>query len=316
MTLGNLVNTINTSTDQEHSLSDDVLESYLQGLLDRNEISFRESGFHPSSAAYWCQRQEVFRHFMPRPESKFDSKTLSLFGAGTAAHEYWQNKILGPMRVLWGTWMCSRCRYKVEGLMPNHVCPVCEWSRDIMVPQQERETCAASCRWQGGYSAEDRDCGTCGRWGEWAYKETRISEDKYGIVGHADGIIYEDGVKKLLELKTINPSLWKSLKAPYGSHVLQTTIYMHCLGLTKVLFIYIDKNNYLPKTFEEEYSPGLWRRTEIILQSIIDGINNAELPLSGKCQTPRDKDAISCPWRDECFDPIFDLKSFVDRNNG
>lgn len=97
---------------------------------------------------------------------------------------------------------------------------------------------------------------------------------KWQIYSHADGVftIREkwDGppiARVVLEIKTEAPDGYEKLKAPKPEHLEQAHVYMACLDVPLVWFLYYNKGNqnYTPTTnpsFFRRYDPSIWATLE------------------------------------------------------
>lgn len=227
----------------------------------------------------YCIRQEIYmqtlfalgiRDFIdtaPPPSLQ------KIFDVGTAAHSWWQNKYLGPARVLYGSWRCTRCRGTYTGFMSNSPCNYCGWSMALEVkPGQAQPVikCFEACKWPGGYNTENRDCVKCRfSQGEYEYVEPRVRFDLFPnshitlpegflkdfsveIRGYCDGIIDVGGVRKVLEIKTINTFSYNKLTKAHANHELQCLLAMWGLGLDYGIIVYLNKETGGTKEFEVE----------------------------------------------------------------
>jgi hypothetical protein len=79
--------------------------------------------------------------------------------------------------------------------------------------------------------------------------EVPIHNDEYQITGHTDGIIEINGIKGILEIKSINSSGFYSLYSPKEDHLIQVNIYMFCTGIEKAVLLYECKDNQELKEF-------------------------------------------------------------------
>lgn len=297
-----------------------LLEKLYHYLDAENDLpSWRSDGFHASALKYMCARQEVFQRIMPRPKiARFDPHSLIIFGIGHAVHSWWQNNYLGPMGILRGEWVCTRCGASVDGFMPTDPCTVCRWAKRLVLPSGESpEYCETTCRWPGGFDAEDRDCNYCRRWGRWRYIEPRIElmlddeikVQQHVLVGHMDGILVIDEEEIVLDMKTIDPDFMKTLTEPRPAHRQQVTAYMKGLRaqghkIDRALLVYIPKTGnkrVRMKEFVVEWDEALWEKTRRQLQNIIIALKNGHLPSEGPCDSAADGIKRECPYVEECF---------------
>lgn len=97
---------------------------------------------------------------------------------------------------------------------------------------------------------------------------------KWDIQSHTDGIftLYEevDGpplCRMILEIKTEAPSSYEALKATRPDHIEQGTVYMACLDVPLIWFLYYNKGNqnFTPSTnpnFFLRFDPRIWEKLE------------------------------------------------------
>lgn len=126
-----------------------------------------------------------------------------------------------------------------------------------------------------------------------------ISRAKY-INGKGDGVLLLEGNERLIEIKTIaTMSFWK-LAEPLESHKYQASIYADILGLPEIHFVYVEKNfgNF------KEY---VIRPDKFLLKEAYDKIGLVRshkrqgVPPHRACKTSDEEQALSCPFRTQCF---------------
>ena len=79
--------------------------------------------------------------------------------------------------------------------------------------------------------------------------EVPIENADYEIKGHTDGIIEINGIKGILEIKSINSSGFYSLYSPKEDHLIQINVYMFCTGIERAVLLYECKDNQELKEF-------------------------------------------------------------------
>jgi len=173
--------------------------------MDKEERRPKDDGWHISGISSLCPREMALKYLFPQPAEAeaWEPRSLMRLDVGSAVHEWWQNRYLGPANILMGDWQCKGvCRktWKMS-LMPARVC----------------------------------DCG-----GPIEYSELRVKDAVTGIVGSTDGILLLDGGRYGFDLKTSNVDSMERLKFPYESHVMQLNLYMHLLNLKQGLLVYVD----------------------------------------------------------------------------
>ncbi len=268
----------------------------------------RKDGFHASSIGTMCIRLETMKRAIPRAH---DSKTFPgelhlRFQIGHAVHEHWQRNILGKMRILKGTWVCSRCtREQKDCFMPDGPCPRCRWQVNPVTHRpapasRASSDCATGCKWPGGFFEAGRDCAFCERGGQWNFKESFIKIEEYDIVGAYDGIVMYNGVERLLEMKTKDVWAWDKMTQPHDSHVIQANVYMWGTGLKEAVICYINKNSGLMKEYLVKFDPKVIERGIKNIEAVHRALDEGELP-NGVCGSPREKRAKECAYTDLCF---------------
>lgn len=268
----------------------------------------REDGFHPSSlGSRFCARLETFKRLLPRAfdDKRFSGNLQLRFEMGKAGHGHWQTNLYGKMRILRGIWECTRCTRRVyDAYMPEHPCPKCNWpvnpATGGKAPRSSRsKRCDAVCIWPGGFDTQERDCAACERGGNWTFKETRIEIPELEIVGHYDGIIFYEGLDRVLEFKTRDPKLFP-VQEPDEDHVIQCNIYMWAEEIDHGLIVYLNKGTGETVEFEIEPDPTVRQLIETRINYVRQYVAEKTLP-NGVCGSPKSFDAKICPYSDCCF---------------
>lgn len=94
----------------------------------------------------------------------------------------------------------------------------------------------------------------CERAGYLIRREVPIVDRKRKILGHADGELKIDGIKYVLEIKTINSRGFTMLQTANPSHVKQAHAYMRCLKRKWAIIVYLEKDRHAVKEFVIPYS--------------------------------------------------------------
>lgn len=281
----------------------------------------RADGFHASElGSRWCGRYAAFKKLLPRPVDgrQFLGALMLRFEMGRAAHHHWQNNVFGKMRILKGTWACSRCTHKVKGFMPSEPCPRCKWPVNpalrTRAPKSSRsKNCADYCSWDGGYDADGRDCALCEIGGSWEFRETFVELPELGIVGKFDGVLLYRGEEVVFEFKTRRSEDFP-LTEPKEDHVIQCNVYMRATGIKKGLVVYLNKNTGETVEFPLDPDPRVDQLIEQRTSSVKKAVEEGVLP-NGTCSGPRSSDAKVCPYQDVCFlghDDIEAIKSSLE----
>jgi hypothetical protein len=257
----------------------------------------REKGvWHPSSLSTTeCIRKLVFTWLRTTPSNPdtISSTTRKIFDVGHHSG-YQMQAYFWDMGILEGKWHCVSCRHNWWGISPRK-CPKCKTKVEI--------------------------------WYNLHYSEVAVEDPEYNIKGHADGIINEDGQRRLLELKTIknrdqmtrdDTVTFDELNAAKLEHMYQMNLYMHILTkygasfenikiplgrVDKGIALYSAKNNQRQKEFQVGYLPEfiapLYLRIDQTEHALKEGYlpaKIAEEKTSGHCRY--------CAWKDSCHGGI------------
>lgn len=244
-------------------------KSALKSLLDSNKVETQVVGpverhllkksrkpstrrsdvIHPSEMAKkdWCHRATYYR-IAGATSSEVLGEDFSfplerIFEEGHLIHSKWQ-KWLWEMKLLRGIFKCRHCNRHFEATAPD-MCP--------------HDRCYSKAL---------------------EYVEVPVYSDEHLIAGHSDGDIGD----ALIEIKSIgmgsirfeNPQLlgrhthevdgrkivdiegvWKDIKRPFPSHIIQGMIYCFCTGKKKIVFIYEFKANQQAKEFVVKFDQKL-----------------------------------------------------------
>lgn len=109
------------------------------------------------------------------------------------------------------------------------------------------------------------------------------------IHSHCDGVFtfYDDPLGPAvlrvgLEIKTESPDEYKKLEEPKEQHVEQAHIYMKCLDLPLMYFMYVNKGNQNNTPSIEPYlvrfNPNIWDRLEAKCRRLLKVAKGVELP--------------------------------------
>jgi len=77
------------------------------------------------------------------------------------------------------------------------------------------------------------------------------------ISGRADAVLCLNGENYVLDIKSINSSIFRNLTSPKPEHVYQVQLYMHFFEIKKALLLYIDKDRQELKEFVLDYEKDL-----------------------------------------------------------
>jgi len=87
--------------------------------------------------------------------------------------------------------------------------------------------------------------------------EVPVENEEYEITGHTDGIIEINGVKGVLEIKSMNANQFYSLYEPKLEHLIQVNVYMFCTGIPRSCLLYECKDNQELKEFYIKQDPNI-----------------------------------------------------------
>jgi hypothetical protein len=185
-----------------------------------------------------------------------------------------------------GNWGCQTCDYLWEDIAPPS-CPICS-SDDIK------------------------------------YKEVPLYNERYKIIGHADGIWQDSQGKAVVEIKSVGlgtirwdapklyegydsgdlslDDLWKRIKRPLTTHRRQVNLYMMCLGIEDAVVLYEWKPSQEVKEFHLKYDETL---IEPILEGIdyvLDCMENDEVPVRPDHATHKSCSTCKfCAYKTHCW---------------
>jgi len=100
------------------------------------------------------------------------------------------------------------------------------------------------------------------------------------VSGRADAILCLEGENYVMDIKSMNSMIFKSMTAPKIENVYQIQLYMHFFGIKKGLLLYIDKDRQDIKEFVVDYDPNL---TATLLKNFNElkiQLENNQVPLA------------------------------------
>jgi hypothetical protein len=244
---------------------------------------------HPSDIikSDWCHRSSYFQLLgFPPPPSKYKTslRQKRVFQLGHDIHAGWQT-IFHEMGKLYGKYSCDSCELITWG-MGVDPCAVCDGKSH-------------------------------------SYKEVSLMYDPLRISGHADGILLGLGEPLLLEIKSVGAgtfrfeapelmyahngeieAMWKVLKAPFMSHIMQAQMYMKLAELINLphqpqeaLFLYENKASQEPKEF-------VVKKSDFGITSILDAcedlISRIDAKSPPECNINGEAGCYKCtPYKEE-----------------
>jgi hypothetical protein len=264
-----------------------VLTDQVVKFLETYEDDYAKDEFyHVSSLYYMCPRCELYQRVLP-PEmfagEALDAVTRAKFDIGHAMHYWYQNKYLGPMGVLKGTWECVRCDEKRNGFYPK------------------------------------LDSSKCHHGGKhrWEFVEAHVFSEEWEIKGKYDGLLdFGDGEEIVLDIKTSDPDWFKKMKKPWDSAVAQLQVYMWLLGVHKGVLLYVDKsaNGPVPvKDFKVEFDPSAVEDAKGKISEIRLGLTSHTLP---DCRCPKKTFRLTCGEVEKSKKAKTIIKSWMESKEG
>jgi hypothetical protein len=131
--------------------------------------------------------------------------------------------------------------------------------------------------------------------------EVRVLNQLLRIDGRADFVTKEyAGHKYLGEIKTINSNGYRNIVAknkPMDKHLNQATIYAKILGITRIVFMYVNKDTSEIHVIYEQVSEKEW---EISNRKIL-GVVKAKKAPERVCSNRRVERALGCEYCNHCF---------------
>ena len=265
-----------------------AINSFVKRQPGRRE----NSNFSPSGLQRLCPREYTLNHYMQKEYPPSDFKSGFYMNVGRLTHERIQRSILGPMGLLYGKW--QKDKEEVTGYYPGE---------------------------------------------GWKFRETKLYLDvvpEIKIAGYIDGLIDTDRYQWLLdgcpgeppeptedfyiwEFKTMNDFSYKHVKCAADisdGYKMQAEMYQEMVGSKKVLFWILNTSTWSGRFIEYDYN-GMWYSiAKNKIAASIQGIHTKQLPIAySACEDVTCERAKKCPYREECFDPEFDLESWLEENS-
>jgi len=129
-------------------------------------------------------------------------------------------------------------------------------------------------------------------------REVRLKNEEYWIEGTADGILNIDGIKFVLEIKSINTWGFSTLDAPNWYYLDQIHLYFLCLGIPQGIFLYENKDTQVLREFVVEQDDERMGKILDKIRFIQQCVEKGNLP-EMTC-TCRDKGKY-CKFLNQCF---------------
>lgn len=249
----------------------------------------------------WCPRESYYKLSHEEPTDIKESvhyRMETIFANGHDTHHKWQ-QWLNKMGELWGTWECLACGHVWVDTSPK-ACP------NVM-----------------DYGGDLENCGVRNP----KYREVELSNENLHIVGHADGA--NARLKALVEVKSFSTGtvriddpdlvkkatvktedgkqivdesvLWKSIRRPLRSHLLQGLFYLWLCResgyeFDKMIFIYEWKANQDTKEFVVPLAMRMIQPLLDKMSEVIEAVEAGDLP-----DRPRGFEKDRTPCKDCVF---------------
>lgn len=98
------------------------------------------------------------------------------------------------------------------------------------------------------------------------------------VGGRADAILCLNNENYVLDIKSINSSIFKNLTSPREENYYQIQLYLHFFQIKKGILLYIDKDQQEMKEFLVEYNPEICQRLLNNFKLIQEKINSNIIP--------------------------------------
>lgn len=129
------------------------------------------------------------------------------------------------------------------------------------------------------------------------------------LEGSCDGVVVIDGIKWVVEFKSMDTHAFSQLCKPKDDHIEQGNLYMHVLGIPRVIFLYWDKSKHYLKEYRYTQDPlvmkEIRRKSEQIVWNVWKG-TIPDKPYSSGTKMP----CSFCPYWNLCWYSSARLKKF------
>jgi len=229
LTLGSTIGAVKNLFAPKAPTFDDLIESIHEfEVVQNGKRSHASDHLYITDFAYRpCVRRLAYYLLQPEIRDKAKSPAVILdMDAGTMIHEYLQERVLGPMGILEGDWVCSKCGHVEHGKKPTAPCFGQIKVLDIMSDEWTTTTCKES-----GMT--------------WGFKEQHIKLMFHGIgvTGRPDGTLIVIG-RYLLEIKSTEDEKFQAINEPKDYHVFQASVYGEALDFDQVIILYVNRNHW------------------------------------------------------------------------
>ena len=124
--------------------------------------------------------------------------------------------------------------------------------------------------------------------------ETKLYDSKYNMSFLCDGVVKYRGEYYIIEIKTEMSRKFGTHDAPFSHHIEQATCYSLCLGIDKVIFLYINRDVHVMKTYLVDI-------TDRLKQKVIDEIEEVNHYVTNGTLPPKETTKCAyCRYRSTC----------------
>lgn len=129
---------------------------------------------------------------------------------------------------------------------------------------------------------------------------TEVSIPTQEIVsGRADAILSINNENYILDIKSMNSSVFRNLTGPKQENLYQIQLYLHFFNIKKGILLYIDKDQQELKEFFVEYDSQLCQQLLDNFKNLQNKINNNILP-AVLSDYPKNWQCDYCQFREIC----------------
>lgn len=119
------------------------------------------------------------------------------------------------------------------------------------------------------------------------------------ISGRADAIISLDNEIYVLDIKSMNSMIFKSLEKPKEDNLNQLQLYLHFFKIPKGILLYINKDTQELKEYLVDYNPTIAQNLLIELKNLKKKIDSNIIP-QRILGWPNDRQCQYCQFREVC----------------
>lgn len=119
------------------------------------------------------------------------------------------------------------------------------------------------------------------------------------ISGRADAILCVDNENYVLDIKSINSTVFRNMSAPKEENVYQIQLYLHFFNIKKGILLYIDKDQQEMKEFFVDYDEALCKSLLDKFYALKEQVEKNILPVR-LADYPRNWQCSYCLFKDVC----------------